>query len=67
MTACGTGVEFTFTNSRGLSKSTYFCNPPESIDHVCKGYLNNRLNNVVRKDQVEFIKARYKEEIKKFR
>jgi hypothetical protein len=61
------GVYCTFTNGSGRSRTTYFNNPPASISHVDLEYLQGRLANVVRQEQMEFIKRRYSEEIGKFR
>ncbi|MGV2887604.1 hypothetical protein [Paenibacillus taichungensis] len=60
------GVHITFTNGSGRSCTTYLTNPSDSIDHVHMEYLQERLPNVVRREQVEFIKRRYAEEIGRF-
>ncbi|MDQ0255567.1 hypothetical protein J2S74_002949 [Evansella vedderi] len=60
------GVWCLFATTTKRTSITFFNNPPESVDHVCKGYLNGRFGNVTREDQVRFIKRRFKEEIVKF-
>lgn len=59
------GIYCSFENKNTYS-STYFNNPPSSIDHVCINYLKERFWNVKRREQEEFIKKRFKEEIGKF-
>ena len=57
------GVYCTFINGRGYGCTTFFNSPPDSIDHVDISYLQGRFGNVVRREQVEFIKREFKKEI----
>lgn len=54
-----------FTNGEGRTSTTWFSAPPDSIDHVDIKYLRGRFSNVVRREQMEFIKRRFKQEMKK--
>ncbi len=65
--ADGGGYFLSFETSTKRKRTTWFSNPPSSIDHVDKSYLQNRLPNVSRESQVEFIKKRFKEEMEKLR
>jgi hypothetical protein len=56
------GYIVSFKTSTGKQASTWFSNPPKSIDHVDKSYLQGRLWNVTRESQVKFIKQRFKQE-----
>jgi len=62
----GGGYILAFETSTKRRCTTWFSNPPKSIDHVCKKYLQGRLWNVSRQSQVDFIKKRFKEEMAKF-
>lgn len=58
-----------FTDGRGISTDSYWCSPPESIDHVGPEYLpqRHRHPNVRNQRHAEFIKRRFKEEVLKVR
>jgi len=59
------GYWVSFKTSTGNYSSTWFSNPPSSIDHVDISYLKGRLSSVSRESQVKFIKKRFKEEAQK--
>ncbi|WP_028778765.1 hypothetical protein [Shimazuella kribbensis] len=65
---CGSkeGVYVRFINSSGCGGITFLYDPPVNLDHANRRELNDLFQNVVRREQVEFIKRRYKEEITKF-
>lgn len=65
---CGSknGIYVRFINGNGCGGITFLYDPPENLDHVDKKELNDLFQNVVRREQVDFIKRRYKEEIVNF-
>ncbi|MCY9593741.1 hypothetical protein PC41400_21660 [Paenibacillus chitinolyticus] len=58
-----------FTDGKGRSTDSYWCGPPESIDHVGPEYLpqRHRHPNVRGGRHIEFIKRQYKIEVAKVR
>jgi len=53
-----------FKREGGGQFHTWFDSPPKSIDHVGRGYLENRLNEHLTDKQIKFIKKEYKKQIK---
>ncbi|GKS12830.1 hypothetical protein YDYSY3_38300 [Paenibacillus chitinolyticus] len=55
-----------FTDGKGRSTDSYWASPPESIDHVGPEYLPQRYRhpNVKGVRHIEFVKRRFKEEVK---
>lgn len=60
------GISSKFTDGKGLVSVSWWSSPPSSIDHVDIGYLKGRYGNVKTKRHEEFIKKRFKEEMKRF-
>ncbi|CRK80328.1 hypothetical protein [Neobacillus massiliamazoniensis] len=46
--------------------TSWWSSPPNSIDHADIGYIKGRYGNVRTKRHEEFIKKRFKEEMKRF-
>jgi hypothetical protein len=60
------GISSSFTDGKGRVSISWWSSPPDSIDHVDIGYLKGRYSNVKTKCHEEFIKSRFKEEMKRF-
>lgn len=56
-----------FTDGTGYATESWWSGPSASIDHAGPEYLPNRHNNVRTARHDQFIKARYKEEMKRLR
>lgn len=58
-----------FTDGKGNYTDSWWCSPPESIDHVGPEYLpqRHRHPNVRNARHIEFIKRRFKEEMANLR
>lgn len=60
------GISSSFTDEKGIVSVSWWSSPPDSIDHVGIGYLKGRYGNVKTEHHEEFIKSRFKEEMKRF-
>ncbi|MBY0122180.1 hypothetical protein [Bacillus sp. S/N-304-OC-R1] len=60
------GISSRFTDGKGRSTVSWWSSPPDSIDHVDITYLQGRYGNVRTKRHEEFLKQRFKEEMKRF-
>lgn len=60
------GISSSFTDGNSVVSVSWWSSPPDSIDHVDIGYLKGRYGNVKTKRHEDFIKNRFKEEMKRF-
>jgi hypothetical protein len=59
------GISSKFINGNGDWSTSWWSSPPEDIDHVSLDYIQDRYSTARTKRHEEFIKQRFKEEMKR--